>query len=94
MLFRSFTPLAASAQGRVSQAILLGEDAGQIADVLGPAGIPVRFAASIEAALHAARAVAGSGDVVLLSPACASFDMFDNYEHRGAIFRGLVQSLV
>ena len=91
---QDFTPLAAAAQGRVSQAILLGEDAGQIADVLGPAGIPVRFAASIEAALHAARAVAGPGDVVLLSPACASFDMFDNYEHRGDIFRGLVQSLV
>ena len=91
---QDFAPLAAAAQGRVSQAILLGEDAAKIAGVLEPAGIPVRFAVSIEAALHAARAAAAPGAVVLLSPACASFDMFDNYEHRGDVFRGLVQGLV
>jgi len=91
---QDFAPLAAAAQGRVSQAILLGEDAAKIAGALEPAGIPVRFAVSIEAALHAAGAAAAPGDIVLLSPACASFDMFDNYEHRGDVFRGLVQSLV
>jgi UDP-N-acetylmuramoylalanine--D-glutamate ligase len=91
---QDFAPLAAAAQGRVSQAVLLGQDAPKIASALEPAGIPVRFAVSIEAALHAARDAAAPGDVVLLSPACASFDMFDNFEHRGDVFRGLVQGLV
>ena len=91
---QDFAPLAAAAQGRVSRAILLGQDASRIAGALEPAGVPVRFAVSIEAALHSARESTAPGDVVLLSPACASFDMFDNFEHRGDVFRGLVQGLV
>jgi UDP-N-acetylmuramoylalanine--D-glutamate ligase len=91
---QDFAPLAAAARGRVRQAVVLGQDGPKIATALGSAGIAVRSALSIEAALHAARATAAAGDVVLLSPACASFDMFDNFEHRGDIFRGLVQGLV
>ncbi len=90
---QDFGPLAEAAGGRVRQAVLLGQDAAKIAAALGPAGIPLRFAVSIEAALHAARDAAEPGDVVLLSPACASFDMFDNFEHRGDVFRGLVRAL-
>jgi UDP-N-acetylmuramoylalanine--D-glutamate ligase len=91
---QDFAPLAAAARGRVRQAIVLGQDGPKIAGALESAGIAVRSALSIEAALHAARDAAAPGDVVLLSPACASFDMFDNFEHRGDVFRGLVQGLV
>jgi UDP-N-acetylmuramoylalanine--D-glutamate ligase len=91
---QDFAPLAAAARGRVSQAVVLGQDGPKIAAAFEAADIPVRFAVSIEAALHAARDAAAPGDVVLLSPACASFDMFDDFEHRGDVFRGLVQGLV
>ena len=91
---QDFGPLAAAARGRVRQAVVLGQDGPKIAAALEAVGIPVRAVVSIEAALHAARDAATPGDVVLLSPACASFDMFDHYEHRGDVFRGLVQGLV
>jgi UDP-N-acetylmuramoylalanine--D-glutamate ligase len=90
---QDFAPLAAAARGRVRQAIVLGEDGGKIAAALEAAGVAVRAEGSLPAALESARAAAVAGDVVLLSPACASFDMFDNYEHRGDVFRALVNGL-
>jgi len=60
---------------------------------LGAEAVPVTRCPSLEAAVDAARALAEPGDVVLLSPACASFDMFDNFEHRGDVFRKLVERL-
>jgi len=90
---QDFTPLARAARGRVRHAILIGEDAGKIATALQPVRVPVSRSASLADAVQEARAIAAPGDVVLLSPACASFDMFQDYEHRGDIFRALVTDL-
>jgi UDP-N-acetylmuramoylalanine--D-glutamate ligase len=90
---QDFGPLAAAARGRVKQAVLIGADRGQIRAVLEVAGVPCADAGSMREAVAAARTLGRSGDVVLLSPACASFDMFDNYEHRGDVFKTVVHEL-
>ena len=72
--------------------VLLGRDAAQIAAAVGP-GIPHLTAASIEEAVQRCAELARPGDAVLLSPACASFDMFKNYEERGRLFAQAVEGL-
>ena len=72
--------------------MLIGEDAAQIAASLGEE-LPVSLANDMTDAVHKARAQAHAGDVVLLSPACASFDMYDNFEHRGRVFSQAVGAL-
>jgi UDP-N-acetylmuramoylalanine--D-glutamate ligase len=91
---QDFAPLAEAARGRVRQAVLIGVDRDKIRAALETVGIPCEDAGSMEEAVRAARAVARTGDVVLLSPACASFDMFRNFEHRGEVFRAVVRRLV
>jgi UDP-N-acetylmuramoylalanine--D-glutamate ligase len=90
---QDFTPLADAARGRVGHAVVIGEDGGRIAAALAGAGIAVTAAATLADAIDVARRAAAPGDVVLLSPACASFDMFANYEHRGDVFKKLVAEL-
>ncbi|MBI4635809.1 MAG: UDP-N-acetylmuramoyl-L-alanine--D-glutamate ligase [Candidatus Rokubacteria bacterium] len=90
---QDFGPLAEACRGRVGLAILIGEDAPALAAALAARAIPNERARSLDAALTAARAAAAPGDVVLLSPACASFDMFEDYEHRGDVFKRLVRGL-
>jgi UDP-N-acetylmuramoylalanine--D-glutamate ligase len=89
---QDFTPLAAAARGRVRHAVLIGEDAPRIETALAPV-VAVTRATSMAAAVATARSLARPGDVVLLSPACASFDMFDNFEHRGDVFKHVVNEL-
>jgi UDP-N-acetylmuramoylalanine--D-glutamate ligase len=91
---QDFGPLAEAARGRVRRAILIGQDRAQIRAALEPAGIPAEDAESMEDAVRRAREAARVGDVVLLSPACASFDMFRNFEHRGDVFKSVVRALL
>jgi UDP-N-acetylmuramoylalanine--D-glutamate ligase len=87
----SFDPLAAAARERVKRVFLVGEASSELADALGD--VPHEVDGGLEAAVRAAAAAAVPGDVVLLSPACASYDQFANFEERGDTFRRLVEGL-
>lgn len=88
--------LSAGLARRVRRAFLIGEAAAAFAETLGPA-VPVVRAGTLAAAVAAARAAALAegrpSPVVLLSPACASYDQFRDFEQRGDIFRDLVAAL-
>ena len=90
---QDFGPLAEAARGRVRRAILIGQDRDRIRAALEVAGIPAEDAESMDDAVRRSRDAAQVGDVVLLSPACASFDMFRNFEHRGDVFKSVVRAL-
>ena len=83
---QDFAPLAPAVKSRARAVVLLGRDAPLIAAALAKTDVPLARASSIEEAVEAAFALAQPGDAVLLSPACASFDMFRDYGHRGALF--------
>jgi UDP-N-acetylmuramoylalanine--D-glutamate ligase len=79
-------------KSNVKHLLLIGEAKDRIAAELGTARKP-HFYATLEEAVVSASKLANPGDVVLLSPACSSFDMFENYEHRGKVFRDAVNKL-
>jgi UDP-N-acetylmuramoylalanine--D-glutamate ligase len=88
--YRALRPLV---EGRVKTLFLIGEAAGKIrAHLEGAADL--RDAESLEQAVQRAFEQAVPGEIVLLAPACASFDMFQNYEHRGRVFKEAVQRLI
>lgn len=87
-----FSPLREVMGQHVKAVILLGRDAGKISAVL-TGTVPVLLAEDMDDAVAQGAEIAQSGDVVLLSPACASFDMFNNFEHRGDVFRLCVRGL-
>ncbi len=84
--------MAQAAQGRVRLAVLMGEDARRLAESLETV-TEVVYATSMESAVSAAARAAQPGDTVLLSPACASFDMFDGFEDRGRQYAAAVEGL-
>jgi UDP-N-acetylmuramoylalanine--D-glutamate ligase len=89
---QDFTPLAQAFRGKVRHVVLIGKDAPAVAAAL--AGVcPTETVASMQEAVILATRVARAGDAVLLSPACASFDMFRDYGHRGDVFAAGVREL-
>jgi len=89
---QDFMPLAAAFRGKVRHAVLIGKDAPALAAALS--GVcSTETADSMQAAVGAAYACARAGDTVLLSPACASLDMFRDYGHRGDVFAAAVHAL-
>ncbi len=90
---QSFEPLARALQGKARAVILIGRDA-PLLEVALRGVAPLHAAPTLEAAVERAAGLARSGDCVLLSPACASFDMFSGYEERGRVFADAVRRLV
>ena len=87
-----FAPLVEPISRHCRAAVLLGRDADRLEQALG-GRVPVRRVASIDEAVMAAAELARPGDAVLLSPACASLDMFANFEERGRLFAAAVRRL-
>jgi UDP-N-acetylmuramoylalanine--D-glutamate ligase len=77
---------------RVKAIIALGESAAKVRNAFEHT-VPVTEVSSLNDAVQTARRLAAAGDIVLLSPACASFDWFENFEHRGRVFKELVHQL-
>jgi UDP-N-acetylmuramoylalanine--D-glutamate ligase len=90
---QDFAPLREPLERSARAVVLIGRDAPQIERALTGADVPLRHAASMPEAVALAAAEARPGDAVLLSPACASFDMFRNYAHRGEVFRTTVEGM-
>ena len=83
---QDFAPLVPAVRARAKAVVLIGRDAPAVAAALQATGVPLEHAASLPQAVEAAFLKAKAGDSVLLSPACASLDMFRNYGHRGEVF--------
>lgn len=88
-----FKFLRAAVASHVRALVLFGQDADKLESALSDL-VTVKRVDTLEAAVHVARHMAQSGDVVLLSPACASLDMFRDYNHRGEVFTDLVGKLL
>lgn len=87
-----YSPLREPLRAKARAALLVGAAGPKIGEQVADAATLV-VAGTIECAVEHARRNARAGDIVLLAPACASFDQFDNYEHRGRVFKGLVDKL-
>jgi len=90
---QDFSPLAGPVAEHVRAVVLIGRDADAIARVLAGVNVPLLRSSSMEEAVELAFGASKPGDAVLLSPACASYDMFRSYVHRGQVFVSVVRAL-
>jgi UDP-N-acetylmuramoylalanine--D-glutamate ligase len=90
---QDFGPLGAVVAARARAVVLIGRDSERIAQSIESSGVLMQRARSMEEAVRMSLAAAREGDAVLLSPACASFDMFRDYEHRAQVFVEAVKRL-
>ncbi|MCY1545660.1 UDP-N-acetylmuramoylalanine--D-glutamate ligase [compost metagenome] len=90
---QDFSPLAAPVAQYARAVVLIGRAAAELRDALQGSGATLADVATLEEAVARATELAERGDVVLLSPACASLDMFRNYVHRAEVFRAAVEEL-
>ncbi len=90
---QDFSPLRPVVARHARAVVLIGVDGPAIGEVLAPTGIPIETAEDMRQAVRRAAELAQPGDAVLLSPACASLDMFRNYPHRGEVFAEEVEEL-
>lgn len=90
---QDFAPLAAPVTRWCRAVALIGRDTPALQEALAQTGVPLHAYASLEAAVRAASELAAPGDAVLLSPACASLDMFTNYAHRAQVFTQAVHEI-
>lgn len=90
---QDFTPLRDVLREKAGGVFLIGVDAPKIARDLDGCGVDLVFCDTLEAAVQAAYSAAQSGEIVLLSPACASMDMFKNYAHRAEVFVSAMNNL-
>jgi UDP-N-acetylmuramoylalanine--D-glutamate ligase len=90
---QDFSPLAEPVSRFARAVVLIGRDAALIREALSLCSVPVQDATDMADAVTQASALAQSGDAVLMSPACASFDMFKDYEHRARVFGQAVAEL-
>jgi len=90
---QDFSPLTKAVKENARAVVLFGQDARLIQDVLLETDLPIYDAVDLPEAVAIADKVASKGDAVLLSPACASLDMFDNYEHRADVFIKAVKAI-
>jgi UDP-N-acetylmuramoylalanine--D-glutamate ligase len=90
---QDFAPLAGPVARNARAVVLIGRDAKKIRAVLTGTGLELIEAESLPVAVHCAAQAARPGDAVILSPACASFDMFRDYRHRAEVYRDAVCEL-
>jgi UDP-N-acetylmuramoylalanine--D-glutamate ligase len=91
---QDFAPLAPVVERYVRSVVLIGQDAPRLQQALQHTGVPMHHASTLEDAVNKCFGLAKAGDAVLLSPACASMDMFRNYAHRAEVFVAAVNALV
>ena len=90
---QSFTPLNPPVSRFAKSVLLIGKDAHEISAALNDSGVPTAECESLDEAVQRAAGLAAEGDIVLLSPACASLDMFRNYAHRAQVFIDAVREI-